>query len=77
METEDGRLRTDPPSSDYGAASLVSYHGFRWNKSAGQSTLGRMKPILVFALAMSMPPMGDIFNPQELADIQAFVQSLK
>ncbi len=24
-----------------------------------------------------MPPMGDIFSPQELADIQAFVQVLK
>jgi mono/diheme cytochrome c family protein len=24
-----------------------------------------------------MPPMGDIFNAQELADIQAFVQTLK
>jgi len=24
-----------------------------------------------------MPPMGDIFNPQELADIEAFLQTLK
>ena len=24
-----------------------------------------------------MPPMGDIFSPQELADIQAFVMTLK
>ena len=24
-----------------------------------------------------MPPMGDIFSPQELADIQAFVLTLK
>ena len=24
-----------------------------------------------------MPPMGDIFSPQELTDIEAFVQTLK
>jgi mono/diheme cytochrome c family protein len=24
-----------------------------------------------------MPPMGDIFSPQELSDIEAFIQTLK
>ena len=29
------------------------------------------------ALSVSMPTMGDIFNAQELADVQAFLQTLK
>ena len=29
------------------------------------------------AMAATMPPMGDIFTPQELADVEAYVLTLK